>query len=187
MLDHENTSTIGTPIAEIHGLRVEFQTKDGPVVGVSDVSFDINSGETVCVVGESGSGKSVSSLSLMRLVEFGGGEITGGRLLFNRKDEDQIDLAQTEPNLMRSIRGNEIGMIFQEPMTALNPVFTVERQLTEGLRLHKGMSKVEASEKGAGADARSAYSRTRASFEAISPRVVRRYAPTCCDRNGAGL
>ena len=147
MLDHENASTIGSPIAEIHGLRVEFQTKDGPVVGVSDVSFDINSGETVCVVGESGSGKSVSSLSLMRLVEFGGGEITGGRLLFNRKDEDQIDLAQTEPNLMRSIRGNEIGMIFQEPMTALNPVFTVERQLTEGLRLHKGMSKVEASEK----------------------------------------
>ncbi|MBT3465639.1 MAG: ABC transporter ATP-binding protein, partial [Rhodobacteraceae bacterium] len=147
MLDHENTSTIGTPIAEIHGLRVEFQTKDGSVVGVSDVSFDINSGETVCVVGESGSGKSVSSLSLMRLVEFGGGEITGGRLLFDRKDEGQIDLAQTEPNLMRSIRGNEIGMIFQEPMTALNPVFTVERQLTEGLRLHKGMSKVEASEK----------------------------------------
>ena len=147
MLDYENTSTIGTPIAEIHGLRVEFQTKDGPVVGVSDVSFDINSGETVCVVGESGSGKSVSSLSLMRLVEFGGGEITGGRLLFDRKDEGQIDLAQTEPNLMRSIRGNEIGMIFQEPMTALNPVFTVERQLTEGLRLHKGMSKIEASEK----------------------------------------
>ena len=147
MLDHENASTIGSPIAEIHGLRVEFQTKDGPVVGVSDVSFDINSGETVCVVGESGSGKSVSSLSLMRLVEFGGGEITGGRLLFNRKDEDQIDLAQTEPNLMRSIRGNEIGMIFQEPMTALNPVFTVERQLTEGLRLHKGMSKAQASEK----------------------------------------
>ena len=147
MLDHENTSIIGTPIAEIHGLRVEFQTKDGPVVGVSDVSFDINSGETVCVVGESGSGKSVSSLSLMRLVEFGGGEITGGRLLFNRKDEGQIDLAQTEPNLMRSIRGNEIGMIFQEPMTALNPVFTVERQLTEGLRLHKGLSKLEASEK----------------------------------------
>ena len=143
----EHASTIGTPIAEIHGLRVEFQTKDGPVVGVSDVSFDINSGETVCVVGESGSGKSVSSLSLMRLVEFGGGEITGGRLLFNRKDEDQIDLAQTEPNLMRSIRGNEIGMIFQEPMTALNPVFTVERQLTEGLRLHKGMSKAQASEK----------------------------------------
>ena len=144
MLDHDNLAIKGSVIAEIQGLRVEFQTKDGPVVGVSDVSFDIKSGETVCVVGESGSGKSVSSLSLMRLVEFGGGEITGGRLLFSRKDADEVDLAQTEPKLMRSIRGNEIGMIFQEPMTALNPVFTVERQLTEGLRLHKGLSKAEA-------------------------------------------
>jgi len=117
------------------------------VIGVSNVSFDIKSGETVCVVGESGSGKSVSSLSLMRLVEFGGGEITNGRLLFNRKDLEEIDLAQAEPNLMRSIRGNEIGMIFQEPMTALNPVFTVQRQLTEGLRLHKGLSKAAASAK----------------------------------------
>ena len=147
MLDHDNSSNRGATIAEIQGLRVEFQTKDGPVVGVSNVSFNIKSGETVCVVGESGSGKSVSSLSLMRLVEFGGGKITSGRLLFNRKDSDEIDLAQTEPNLMRSIRGNEIGMIFQEPMTALNPVFTVERQLTEGLRLHKGLSKAEASAK----------------------------------------
>tara|TARA_B100000767_G_scaffold88900_1_gene85412 strand:- start:8245 stop:10089 length:1845 start_codon:yes stop_codon:yes gene_type:complete len=144
MLDYDNLAIKGSVIAEIQGLRVEFQTKDGPVVGVSDVSFDIKSGETVCVVGESGSGKSVSSLSLMRLVEFGGGEITGGRLLFSRKDADEVDLAQTEPKLMRSIRGNEIGMIFQEPMTALNPVFTVERQLTEGLRLHKGLSKAEA-------------------------------------------
>jgi ABC-type glutathione transport system ATPase component len=117
------------------------------VIGVSNVSFNIKSGETVCVVGESGSGKSVSSLSLMRLVEFGGGEITNGRLLFNRKDLEEIDLAQAEPNLMRSIRGNEIGMIFQEPMTALNPVFTVQRQLTEGLRLHKGLSKAAASAK----------------------------------------
>ena len=147
MLDYDYSATIGTKIAEIQGLRVEFQTKDGPVIGVSNVSFDIKSGETVCVVGESGSGKSVSSLSLMRLVEFGGGEITNGRLLFNRKDLEEIDLAQAEPNLMRSIRGNEIGMIFQEPMTALNPVFTVQRQLTEGLRLHKGLSKAAASAK----------------------------------------
>ena len=147
MFDHDNLAIKGSVIAEIQGLRVEFQTKDGPVVGVSDVSFDIKTGETVCVVGESGSGKSVSSLSLMRLVEFGGGEITDGRLLFSRKDADEVDLAQTEPKLMRSIRGNEIGMIFQEPMTALNPVFTVERQLTEGLRLHKGLSKAEASAK----------------------------------------
>ncbi|MCT4558904.1 MAG: ABC transporter ATP-binding protein [Pelagimonas sp.] len=137
-------STPTTPIAKIEQLRVEFQTKDGPVVGVEDVSFEINSGETVCVVGESGSGKSVSSLSLMRLIEYGGGDIAGGRLLFDRKEGEQINLAETEQSLMRTIRGNEIGMIFQEPMTALNPVFTVGRQLTEGLRVHRGMSKADA-------------------------------------------
>jgi peptide/nickel transport system ATP-binding protein/glutathione transport system ATP-binding protein len=131
-------------IAKIENLRVEFQTKSGTVVGVEDVSFEINPGETVCVVGESGSGKSVSSLSLMRLIEFGGRDIAGGRLLFDRKDAGQIDLSDTDQDLMRTIRGNEIGMIFQEPMTALNPVFTVGRQLTEGLRLHKGMSKAQA-------------------------------------------
>ncbi|MEP6067139.1 MAG: ABC transporter ATP-binding protein [Paracoccaceae bacterium] len=139
-----------TPIADIQGLRVEFQTKDGPVVGVEDVSFSINKGETVCIVGESGSGKSVSSLSLMRLVEFGGGEIAGGRLIFNRGTDDDLeilDLSDATQDLMRTIRGNEIGMIFQEPMTALNPVFTVGRQLTEGLRLHKGMSKSQAEER----------------------------------------
>ena len=133
-----------TPIAQIQELRVEFQTQDGPVVGVENVSFDINAGETVCVVGESGSGKSVSSLSLMRLVEFGGGKIAGGRLLFERQNDPAVDLARTDQDVMRDIRGNEIGMIFQEPMTALNPVFTVGRQLTEGLRLHKNMSKAQA-------------------------------------------
>ncbi|NQY59250.1 ABC transporter ATP-binding protein [Cognatishimia sp.] len=140
MLDVQDSA----PIAQIENLRVEFQTKDGPVVGVEDVSFKINPGETVCVVGESGSGKSVSSLSLMRLVEFGGGDIAGGRLLFDRAESGQMDLSKAPQDLMRSIRGNEIGMIFQEPMTALNPVFTVGRQLTEGLRLHKGLSKSEA-------------------------------------------
>ena len=143
MLDHAN----GAPIAQIQGLRVEFQTKDGPVVGVEDVSFDINPGETVCVVGESGSGKSVSSLSLMRLVEYGGGEIAGGRLLFERGEKGQVDLAASSGSLMRKIRGNEIGMIFQEPMTALNPVFTIGKQMTEGLRLHLNMSRQEAEER----------------------------------------
>ncbi len=131
-------------IAKIENLRVEFQTKSGTVVGVEDVSFEINPGETVCVVGESGSGKSVSSLSLMRLIEYGGGDIAGGRLLFDRKDAGEVDLSTTDQDLMRTIRGNEIGMIFQEPMTALNPVFTVGRQLTEGLRLHKNMTKAQA-------------------------------------------
>ena len=139
MLDHPRP-----PIASFENLRVEFETKDGTVVGVEDVSFEINAGETVCVVGESGSGKSVSSLSMMRLVEFGGGRLAGGKLEFDRKESGIVDVTKADQSLMRTIRGNEIGMIFQEPMTALNPVFTVGRQLTEGLRVHKGMNKSQA-------------------------------------------
>jgi peptide/nickel transport system ATP-binding protein/glutathione transport system ATP-binding protein len=123
---------------------VEFQTQDGPVEAVKGVSFDIAAGETVAIVGESGSGKSVSSLSLMRLVEYGGGEISDGRLLFDRGAAGQIDLRRINPKDMRAIRGREIGMIFQEPMTSLNPVFTIGRQLMEGLRLHMGLSKAAA-------------------------------------------
>tara|TARA_R110002049_G_scaffold23545_2_gene83244 strand:+ start:56302 stop:58134 length:1833 start_codon:yes stop_codon:yes gene_type:complete len=140
MLDH----SADAPIARIEQLRVEFQTKDGPVIGVEDVSFDIKPGETVCVVGESGSGKSVSSLSLMRLVEYGGGEISGGRIMFDTGAGAEIDLATSNQSQMRHIRGNEIGMIFQEPMTALNPVFTVGKQMTEGLRLHRGLTRKQA-------------------------------------------
>ena len=92
MRDFENSSENASQVANVHGLRVDFQTKDGPVVGVSNVSFDIKSGETVCIVGESGSGKSVTSLSLMRLVEFGGGEIKSGRLLFASKDLSLIHI-----------------------------------------------------------------------------------------------
>ncbi|MGD9862787.1 MAG: ATP-binding cassette domain-containing protein, partial [Pseudodonghicola sp.] len=121
------------PLVSIDNLRVEFRGEDGPIVGVENVSFSIKPGETVCVVGESGSGKSVTSLSLMRLVEFGGGRITGGRLEFSSA-EGPVDVARADPDTMQRLRGNEIGMIFQEPMTSLNPVFTIERQMTDGLR-----------------------------------------------------
>lgn len=134
------------PLAQFDRLRVEFETRDGPVVGVEDMSFDVRPGETVCVVGESGSGKSVSALALMRLVEFGGGSITGGRLMFDGGDSAgaPTDLARASQRLMRQIRGNRIGMIFQEPMTALNPVFTIGRQLSEGLRVHRAMTRAQA-------------------------------------------
>ncbi|MDB6181986.1 ABC transporter ATP-binding protein [Paracoccus fistulariae] len=132
------------PLVSINKLRVEFETNDGVVVGVKDISFSINPGECVCVVGESGSGKSVSSLALMRLVEFGGGTITKGELWFDEGDGHVIDLAKQTTPTMRDIRGNKIGMIFQEPMTALNPVFTIGDQLTEGLIVHRDMSKAEA-------------------------------------------
>ena len=124
-------------IVSVDHLRVEFATDGGTVVGVEDVSFTIAPGETLCVVGESGSGKSVTSLSLMRLVEFGGGTITEGALNFVRADGSTLDVAAASAEVMGAVRGNEIGMIFQEPMTALNPVFTIERQLTDGLMLHK--------------------------------------------------
>ena len=113
-------------------------------MAVDGVSFAINPGETVCLVGESGSGKSVTSLSLMRLVEFGGGRIATGRLKFASRDGEMIDLARAKPEFMRKLRGNEIGMIFQEPMTSLNPVFTIERQLIDGLRVHRGLRRDEA-------------------------------------------
>lgn len=131
-------------LVSIDKLRVEFPTDGGTVLGVEDVSFAIQPGETVCVVGESGSGKSVTSLSLMRLVEFGGGRITHGTLNFSRPDGSVLNVAAADADLMRVIRGNEIGMIFQEPMTSLNPVFTIERQLTDGLRAHKGLNAEQA-------------------------------------------
>ena len=128
----------------MEGLRVVFQTKLGSVIGVENLSFSIFPGETVCLVGESGSGKSVSSLALMRLVEYGGGEIETGKVVFSSDSVSEKDLIrESQPN-MRNIRGNEIGMVFQEPMTALNPVFTISRQLTEGLRVHRGLGKAEA-------------------------------------------
>ena len=133
------------PIVAIDSLRVEFPTDGGTVVGVNDVSFSIRPGETVCVVGESGSGKSVTSLSLMRLVEFGGGMITGGTLKFARGDGSVLDVAKADAATMQSVRGNEIGMIFQEPMTSLNPVFTIERQLIDGLMTHRNLSREAAS------------------------------------------
>jgi peptide/nickel transport system ATP-binding protein/glutathione transport system ATP-binding protein len=128
------------PILAVSNLRVEFETGGGRVVAVADVSFEVRPGETLCVVGESGSGKSVTSLAVMRLVEFGGGRIVGGRMSFTRADGRVTDLAAAGPATMRGIRGNEIGMIFQEPMTSLNPVFTIGRQLLDGLQAHRGLS-----------------------------------------------
>jgi ABC-type glutathione transport system ATPase component len=143
----ENSLKIEEPVISLDHLRVEFETDGGTVVAVNDISFKVSAGETVCLVGESGSGKSVTSLSLMRLVEFGGGKITGGSMLLAREGNETVDLAEVGTSTMRSIRGNEIGMIFQEPMTSLNPVFTIERQLTDGLRLHTNLSANETREK----------------------------------------
>ena len=129
------------PVVAIDGLTVEFATTQRTVVAVRNVSFSIGRAETVAVVGESGSGKSVTALSVMRLVEHGGGHITQGAIRFARPDGAVVDLAQARSDTMRSIRGAEIAMIFQEPMTSLNPVFPVGEQIAESIRLHQGMDR----------------------------------------------
>ena len=133
--------TSATPsVLSVDRLTVEFATTERVVTAVRGLSLGIARGETVAVVGESGSGKSVTALSVMRLVEHGGGRIVGGRLEFTRPDGHVVDLATATPATMRAIRGAEIAMIFQEPMTSLNPVFTVGEQIAESIRLHQGKS-----------------------------------------------
>ncbi len=113
------------PLLAIDGLTVEFRTADRHVTAVRDLSLTIGHGETVAVVGESGSGKSVTALSVMRLVEHGGGRITAGSIRFEGPERGVVDLVTASGRTMRQIRGGEIAMIFQEPMTSLNPVFPV--------------------------------------------------------------
>jgi len=126
------------PLLSVEGLKTEFRTDEGAHLAVDDVSFSVEAGQTVGVVGESGCGKSVTALSVMGLVQ-PPGRVAGGRILFHGEDL----LARSESQ-MRRIRGNRIAMIFQEPMTSLNPVFTVGEQIAEGLRLHQGKSRKEA-------------------------------------------
>jgi oligopeptide/dipeptide ABC transporter ATP-binding protein len=121
-------------LLEVDSLQTHFSTSGGVVRAVDGVSWDVQEGETVALVGESGCGKSVSALSVMRLIAAPAGRIVGGRILF--KGRDLLTLSEEE---MRKLRGREIAMIFQEPMTSLNPVLTVGRQLTEGLEIHLGM------------------------------------------------
>ena len=124
-------------VLSVRELTVQFATTERVVTAVRGLSFDITAGETVAIVGESGSGKSVTALSIMRLVEHGGGRITTGAIDFTRAGGGTLDLAQADAVTMQSIRGAEIAMIFQEPMTSLNPVFTVGEQIAESIRFHQ--------------------------------------------------
>ena len=126
-------------LLDVRNLQTHFLTRGGVVRAVDGVSWDVKEGETVALVGESGCGKSVTALSIMRLVAQPAGRIVGGRVLF--KGRDLLALSEEE---MRHVRGREIGMVFQEPMTSLNPVLTIGRQLTEGLEIHLGMSQPDA-------------------------------------------
>jgi oligopeptide transport system ATP-binding protein len=128
-----------TPLLEVRNLETQFVTQDGVVKAVNNVSFHVERGETLGIVGESGSGKSVTSLSVMRLIPSPPGKITAGQIIFD--GENLLDASDEE---MRHIRGNRIAMIFQDPMTSLNPVLTIGRQLTESLELHMKMTQTEA-------------------------------------------
>ncbi len=130
------------PLLEVDGLKTWFYTRDGIVRAVDGVSFTVYPGETLAVVGESGCGKSVTSLSILRLIASPPGKIVSGRLVFQGRD--LLGLTEDE---MRKVRGNEISMIFQEPMTSLNPVLTIGRQIGEALVLHRGMNSAQALER----------------------------------------
>lgn len=129
-------------LVEFKSLKTYFYTEDGIVKAVDDVSFKIKVGETIGVVGESGCGKSVTAMSLMRLIPNPPGKIVGGEILFEGRNV--LELKDSE---MREIRGNAISVIFQEPMTSLNPVFTIGDQISEVLILHQGLNKLQAKEK----------------------------------------
>ena len=124
------------PLLDVKNLKTQFFTQDGVVKAVDDVSFHIMPGETLGIVGESGCGKSITAMSLMRLIPSPPGKIVGGQIMFD--GEDILKMSDEE---VRSIRGNKIAMIFQDPMTSLNPVLTINRQISESLELHLGMSK----------------------------------------------
>ncbi|HEV2186805.1 MAG TPA: ABC transporter ATP-binding protein [Stellaceae bacterium] len=127
------------PLLEVRNLRTEFRTGAGIVRAVDGISYSVDPGETVAVVGESGSGKSVGALSILRLIPSPPGRIVSGEVIFNGRD-----LMQLSDDDMREVRGGEIGMVFQEPMTSLNPVLSIGRQITEMLEQHRGTDRAAA-------------------------------------------
>ncbi|WP_235907570.1 ABC transporter ATP-binding protein [Siccirubricoccus phaeus] len=137
--DGGTTPATSDIVLEIEGLQTEFRSPSGIIRAVDGVSYNVRRGETLCVVGESGCGKSVTALSVLRLITSPPGRIAGGQIRFEGSDL----LAMSEAEMER-IRGNEISMIFQEPMTSLNPLYTIGRQVSEAIALHQGLSRREA-------------------------------------------
>jgi peptide/nickel transport system ATP-binding protein len=131
-----DASASPAPVLEVDGLKTHFFTRDGVVRAVDGLSFSVGAGETLAIVGESGCGKSVTSLSILRLIASPPGRTVAGSIRFEGRDLLALSEAQ-----MRKVRGNEISMVFQEPMTSLNPVLTIGRQISEALILHRGLSR----------------------------------------------
>jgi peptide/nickel transport system ATP-binding protein len=126
-------------VVQVSDLTVRFKTPERTVEAVRNVSFHVDRGETLAIVGESGSGKSVTSLALMRLVEYGGGKIVNGDMFLRRRNGEVLDLAHAPDTTLQRVRGADVAMIFQEPMTSLNPSFTAGNQIAEALQLHQGL------------------------------------------------
>ncbi|CAB3843735.1 dipeptide ABC transporter ATP-binding protein [Achromobacter mucicolens] len=129
------------PLLSVRGVSVDFNTDTGGFRAVDNLDFDVRPGRTLAIVGESGSGKSVTSMAIMRLTDYSGGRISTGQILFRGSDDREVDLTQASDEQMRAIRGNDIAMIFQEPMTSLNPVFTIGDQIVEAIMLHQQLSR----------------------------------------------
>ncbi len=134
-------------LLEVKNLVTEFKSDGELMKAVNDVSFTLHKGETIGIVGESGSGKSVTSLSIMQLIPNPPGYVSGGEILYHSKEKGTVNLRNLDPKEMRSFRGNEIAMIFQEPMTSLNPVYTCGDQVMEAILLHQKITKKEARKK----------------------------------------
>src|ERR1700741_304492 len=134
-------------LLEVKNLVTEFKTESETIKAVNNVSFTLHRGETIGIVGESGSGKSVTSLSVMKLIPNPPGRITSGEIIYHSRKNGMVDLVKATTKDMRQYRGNEIAMIFQEPMTSLNPVYTCGDQVMEAIMLHQKISKKEAKAK----------------------------------------
>lgn len=137
-------STTAGPVLEIAGLTVSVRGEDGERSVVSDLSFSLARGETLCIAGESGSGKSMTALAIMQLLPQPAARISSGKIRLREMDRGDIDLARLDERQMRRIRGDRVAMIFQEPMTSLNPVLSIGRQLVESIEAHTGLSRAEA-------------------------------------------
>ena len=169
-------------LLDVRNLKTYFYTAAGIVRAVEGMSYGVRPGETVALVGESGCGKSVSALSVLRLVSAPAGRIVGGQILFQGRD-----LLTLDEESMRHIRGRELSMVFQEPMTSLNPVLSIGRQLTEPLEIHLGMPPQQARQQAGDTPVHCRHSRPGAPSQAIPTSVQRWHASTDDDRHGARL
>ena len=170
------------PLLEIKGLKTHFKTDDGWLHAVDGVDLVIDRGQTVCVVGESGCGKTVTAMTVMKLVPMPPGRIVAGQVLWQGRD-----LVSASSDEMRRIRAKEIAIIFQEPMTSLNPVYSIGEQIAESLRLHEGLgaqgrARARGRDAGAGADPDAAAPRPR-----LPAPVLGRHAPAGDDRDRPGV